>query len=196
MRCTRSGQSSLKGSAGQSQSRQQRPRQDAHELKLMAVFVSSPLVRHSRSEADKAYRLGLARKAKPVERLQQRYKAFQVRMLTPAPFIPEPSTATGSTSRTPARNALGTISTTAAGLSLSSTTPKANNGKRGGLAIFVDGEEDSDKKWEADLGTRDAVRKENEREAVSFKSAEVLPQGRGIAPRTPKLEVFRDEVGP
>ena len=114
-------------------------------------------------------------------------------MLTPAPFLPEPSTS-ASTSRTPARSALGTLSTTAAGTSLSSATPKANNGKRGGLSIFVDGEEAPDKKWEGELGTRDAVRKENEREAVSFKSAEVLPQGRGIAPRTPKLEVFRDEV--
>lgn len=113
-------------------------------------------------------------------------------MLTAPPFISHPEPTAARTSRT----TLSTISTTAAGTSLSIATPKVNNGKRGGLAIFVDGEEEDDKKWEGEFGTRNAVRKENEREATSFKTAEVLPQGRGVAPRTPKLEVFRDDVSP
>lgn len=117
-------------------------------------------------------------------------------MLTPA-ALPDPSSlpSTSTSSTRPSRTTLSTLSTTAAGTSLSTATPKANNGKRGGLAIFVDGEEpEEEKKWEGEFGTRDAVRKENEREASSFGKAEVLPQGRGVVPRTPKLEVFRDEV--
>jgi len=121
-------------------------------------------------------------------------------MLTPA-ALPDPSSLSASTSLSassstrPSRTTLSTLSTTAAGTSLSTANPKANNGKRGGLAIFVDGEEpEEEKKWEGEFGTRNAIRKENEREASSFGKAEVLPQGRGIVPRTPKLEVFRDEV--
>jgi hypothetical protein len=67
------------------------------------------------------------------------------------------------------------------------------------MSIFVDGAEGSDateedeRKWHGQLGTRDEIRKENERESTVWKG-ETLPQGRGIAPRTPKLEIFKDDV--
>lgn len=64
------------------------------------------------------------------------------------------------------------------------------------MDIFVDGpgrggQDDSPSEW-ADLGTRDGRRKENVVESTPWKG-ETMPQ-RGMTPRTPKLEVFRDMV--
>lgn len=150
-----------------------------------------------RSQADEIYRLAIARRAKPLERLKQRYKAFQVRMMTssslpmlPPAAVPAPSASVGSSART----ALG-------GLGGSGALPsgvRPANGKKNSLAIFVEGgaaaaDDDAGGAFNGDLQTRDVARKENEREAVGWKG-ETLPQGRALAPRTPKLEVFRDDV--
>jgi checkpoint serine/threonine-protein kinase len=64
------------------------------------------------------------------------------------------------------------------------------------MGIFVDepghrGQDDAPGEW-GDFGTRDERRKENTVEATPWKG-ETLPQ-KGVAPRTPKVEVFRDMV--
>jgi checkpoint serine/threonine-protein kinase len=64
------------------------------------------------------------------------------------------------------------------------------------MGIFVDepghrGQDDAPGEW-SDLGTRDERRKENVVEATPWKG-ETLPQ-KGVAPRTPKVEVFMDIV--
>lgn len=160
-----------------------------------------------RAKADEIYRLGIARRAKPLDRLQHRYKSFQVRIMqTPAAFLPPetapaPSSSAPSSSSSRSRSTLGTLSAPSGSSSgsigtSSASSTRANNGKK--MAIFVDsavsgGAEDGTSSWEGELGTRDTVRKENERDAVAWQG-EILPQGRPVAPRTPKLEVFRDEV--
>jgi len=64
------------------------------------------------------------------------------------------------------------------------------------MGIFTDepghrGQDDAPGEW-GDFGTRDERRKENTVEATPWKG-ETLPQ-KGVAPRTPKVEVFRDMV--
>jgi checkpoint serine/threonine-protein kinase len=154
-----------------------------------------------RSKADDTYKLGIARKAKPLERLKLRYNAFNIRMATPlppnlfAPSVPDPD----PSSRT--RSTLGTLAGSSAPSlgSSSSSRPNGSSRKPGGMAIFVDGveggeaAEEDERRWHGQLGTRDEVRKENERESTVWKG-ETLPQGRGIAPRTPKLQIFKDDV--
>jgi checkpoint serine/threonine-protein kinase len=66
------------------------------------------------------------------------------------------------------------------------------------MAVFADGDEPAEAAeggvW-ADFGTRDSRRKENVVEATPWKG-EVMPQSasKRMAPRTPKLEVFKDTV--
>jgi checkpoint serine/threonine-protein kinase len=68
------------------------------------------------------------------------------------------------------------------------------------MAVFTDGDAPAEAAeggvW-ADFGTRDARRKENVVEATPWKG-ETMPQSakRGLAPRTPKMEVFKDTVSP
>lgn len=74
------------------------------------------------------------------------------------------------------------------------STVRPANGKKNALTIFVEGkDEDESAGFQGDLQTREVARKENERDVVSWKG-ETLPQGKALAPRTPKLEVFRDDV--
>ena len=117
----------------------------------------------------------------------------------PLPVLPTPS-ATPSASSSGGRVTLGALGGgLSAGAMPSSVRPA--NGKKNGLSIFVEGstaggaEGEDENGFRGDLQTREAARKENEREAVGWRG-ETLPQGRGLAPRTPKLEVFRDEVRP
>jgi checkpoint serine/threonine-protein kinase len=74
---------------------------------------------------------------------------------------------------------------------------KAANGSK--MEIFADGtvraEDDAPGEW-ADFGTRDGRRKENTVEAGPWKG-ETLPQSAArsrVAPRTPKIEVFKEMV--
>ena len=64
------------------------------------------------------------------------------------------------------------------------------------MEVFSDAQGSSSEgeasEW-ADFGTRESRRKENTIEAGPWKG-ETLPQKRGMTPRTPKLEVFRDSV--
>lgn len=87
-----------------------------------------------------------------------------------------------------------------------SATSRSVSGNGARLDIFVDGPvpgaaattmtDDQPGAWE-ELGTREGNRKENTVEAVGWKG-ETLPQSKTaaarIAPRTPKMEVFKDNV--
>ena len=75
-----------------------------------------------------------------------------------------------------------------------SRSSRAPNGAK--MEIFADGvdgrgEDATPNEWN-DFGTRDSRRKENVLEATPWKG-ETLPQKR-VAPRTPKVEVFKDAV--
>ncbi len=154
--------------------------------------------------------LGINRKAQPLKRLQQAYQAFLAR----PPVIPSTSSstlvnpsnssATGGpggrrvlTSRTPSGSSASTTThhQQQSHTSYSSTRPP--NASR--IDVFSDASADAASAqqslpWE-DIGTRDGVRKENEREATGWKG-EMLKQDKRamarVAPRTPKLEVFND----
>jgi checkpoint serine/threonine-protein kinase len=147
--------------------------------------------------ADNIYRLGINRNAAPLERLQTRHKAFLQRTLAAgAAAFPEDE---DLPVRTPARSILGTVSTSAPVRS-AQQAPRSvkNNGAK--LAIFSDDQAGpsgtSDPSEWADIGTRDDRRKENTVEPVPWKG-ETLPQSAArskVAPRTPKVEVFKDAV--
>lgn len=155
-----------------------------------------------RKKTDEIYRLGIARKAAPLERLKSRHHAFLERiMVSPTDTIPEDEPAMSL--RTPGRSILGGVTSIPATLSgatqlaPANRLPKSTNGAK--LDIFSDvtgqGDDAAPGEW-ADFGTRDGRRKENTVEAGPWKG-ETLPQSaaRGrIAPRTPKVEVFRDSV--
>nr|XP_019043872.1 BUB protein kinase [Kwoniella bestiolae CBS 10118]OCF22802.1 BUB protein kinase [Kwoniella bestiolae CBS 10118] len=156
-----------------------------------------------RKKADEIYRLGIARKASPPDRLKNRHKQFLERIMAPpSGVVPddEPSTSSAPT-RTPGRSILGqvaTASTSVAGASqLAPSLRVASKGNGSKMEIFSDdqgrSEDTAPGEW-ADFGTRDARRKENTVEATAWKG-ETLPQSasRGrTAPRTPKVEVFKD----
>jgi len=122
-------------------------------------------------------------------------------MAPPSGIVPDDEPASGlsaSTSHTE-RGVLGQTGAIsgAAQLAPSNRISKATNGSK--MAIFVDGEgrregQAESSEW-ADLGTREDRRKENVVESTPWKG-ETLPQKRaGLAPRTPKMEVFKDTVG-
>ncbi|WWD19886.1 hypothetical protein CI109_104355 [Kwoniella shandongensis] len=158
-----------------------------------------------RKKADEIYRIGVARKAAPVDRLKTRHKQFLERIMAPpSGVVPDddPMTVASMAVRTPGRSVLGQVaaaSTSVAGatqLAPSLRLSSKSNGSK--MEIFTDdggrsAEESAPGEW-ADFGTRDGRRKENTVEAGPWKG-ETLPQSaaRGrVAPRTPKVEVFKD----
>lgn len=96
------------------------------------------------------------------------------------------------------RSVLGQVSSGSSGVSGATQTPGSSristsrNGAK--MAIFSDAsataEQPDATPWD-DFGTRDGRRKENTVEATPWKG-ETIKQGRPVAPRTPKLEVFKD----
>jgi checkpoint serine/threonine-protein kinase len=156
----------------------------------------------SREKAHEVFKMGIHRKAQPLKRLQTSYQAFQTRAADSSGVI---TTATPSAVAPPSaqRRVLGDRSSTARGLSSQSTgldSGLPDNGAR--LDVFTEGSDarrrldEKDGEW-ADFGTREQNRRENVKEASTWKG-EVLPQSAKavarIAPRTPKMEVFRDTV--
>lgn len=157
-----------------------------------------------KKRADEIFSIGIARNAQPLSRLKSRHAAFLQRILvTSSAAIPddEPLPPAAGAHRTPARSILGQVST--APMSVSGATQlapanrlsKATNGMK--MEVFSD---DAGRKVEdgvpgewADFGTRDGRRKENVVEATSWKG-ETMPVAGKVAPRTPKVEVFRDTV--
>ncbi|ODO01472.1 hypothetical protein I350_06292 [Cryptococcus amylolentus CBS 6273] len=158
-----------------------------------------------RKKADEVYRIGIARKANPVERLKTRHKQFLERIMAPpSGVVPDDDPVPASSARTPSRAVLGQVrsgpSSSVAGatqLAPSMRTSSVNNGRK--MEIFADAEGNKDEtsapEW-ADFGTRDERRKENTAEAGPWQG-ETLPQSanRGrVAPRTPKVAVFQDST--
>jgi checkpoint serine/threonine-protein kinase len=163
------------------------------------VFYWSQKLTSSKKKADEIYQLGINRSAAPVERLKTRHKAFLQRILVASsrdipddePLLP---------TRSAGRSILGQVATPSAAISgsvqlaPSTRLSRAPNGAK--MGIFTDepghrGQDDGPGEW-GDFGTRDERRKENTVEATPWKG-ETIPQ-KGVAPRTPKVEVFRDMV--
>lgn len=157
-----------------------------------------------RDEAIQMYDIGIARKAHPLARLQARKRDFSVRMMSstlpPIDSAQSSSTQNGRSAlgerklKTTAirENAENRNPTLASSRGQSQSRPAGNN--RGAFQIYTEGEGESSSGniW-ADLETRDAHRKENYRAAVPAQG-EVLRQSTSEAPRTPRVEVYVDEV--
>lgn len=145
--------------------------------------------------------MGIHRKAQPLKRLQTSYQAFQSRSSDPSGVI---VTATPSAPPSAQRRVLSDRSSTARGsTSLQAMRDSSQPGNGARLDVFSEeseeprrGLDEKDGEW-ADFGTREQNRRENVKEASTWKG-EVLPQSAKavarIAPRTPKMEVFRDSV--
>ncbi|KAF8348601.1 other/BUB protein kinase [Amanita rubescens] len=142
-----------------------------------------------KKDADDIYNLGIARKASPLDHLQNRYNEFQKRMLSGAamPSTVTSSDASSSTSESrsssrPQRPALTTTRTTLApsGSSRpSSLTPSVPNSR---LQVFVDPSGAEAEAAEAgawpDLGTRKSRVKENVPEVKRLAGTTIKQSGR------------------
>lgn len=155
--------------------------------------------RRRKKKADEIYRLGIARKAAPLERLKTRHQAFLARIMAPPSGIVPDDEPVSAPSRPSSRSVLGQVGAPSS-ISGATTVPAASGSisrapNSAKMQIFSDaegaGEDMAPNEWE-DLGTREARRKENVVEATPWKGA-ILPQ-KHMAPRTPKLEIFRDAV--
>ena len=183
---------------------QQRRKVSNGEYPLHAFVRDLDAHAYRRKKADEIYRLGLARKAAPLERLKTRHHAFLERiMVAPGQPIPHDEPVLDST-RTPARSVLGSVAslhTSVSGATQLAPSNRVSQGANGAkLEVFTDttGREDDPVPGEwADLGTRDGRRKENATGEAGPWKGEILLQSatRGrVAPRTPKVEVFKDSV--
>ncbi|KAG8968627.1 hypothetical protein FRC03_006748 [Tulasnella sp. 419] len=155
----------------------------------------------NRSRADEVYRLGIARKAKPLGLLQTRYNEFMTRMLSAPPTTSQSNNepipdATNSQPTLGGRKVLGVrTGTSSSSAAPSSSGPAPRTGNRGKIAVFVDGPpmqgELQSNEWR-ELDSQVAANKENSQEATPWKGQR-LPQLGAATPKTPKISVFRDE---
>lgn len=149
------------------------------------------------------YRLGIARKAAPLERLKGRHQAFLARIMAPPSGVvpdddPQPPPRPSSSRSVLGQVGGGGLSTVSGATPLQQQPQRISRGTNGSkLEIFSDASgaaaDPEASQWE-DFGTRDGRRKENTIEATPWKG-ETLPQSAArhrVAPRTPKLEVFKD----
>ncbi|KAJ9104483.1 hypothetical protein QFC21_001979 [Naganishia friedmannii] len=161
-------------------------------------WAQSCETRGRRQKADEVYRIGINRKAQPLRRLQASYQAFQARESDPAGVVVT-ATPSGAAPQSAQRRVLGDRSGRGLGPQVTSSSSLPDNGAR--LDVFSEEAsnpagtlDEKDGEW-ADFGTRDQNRRENVKEASTWKG-EVLPQSAKakarIAPRTPKIEVFKD----
>lgn len=154
-----------------------------------------------RGEAAEMYDVGIARKARPIARLEARKRDFSRRMLHAA-ATPQPQQA----QQTPAKPVLTERPVKSSASSSRSQNgfplPPANgraattssaNARSSQFQVYTEGDEEraGSTPW-IDLESRDAHRKENVKAAVPAQG-EVLKQ-RITVPMTPKLDVFVDEV--
>ncbi|KAF8725099.1 hypothetical protein AX14_008387 [Amanita brunnescens Koide BX004] len=140
-----------------------------------------------KKDADDVYKLGIARKALPLDRLQNRYNEFQKRMLSAAamPSTANSLDASSSTSESrssrPQRPALTTSRSTLtpSGSSRPTSTPSVPNSR---LQIFVDPSGSEAEAAEAaawpDLGTRKSRVKENIPEVKKLSGTTIKQSGR------------------
>ncbi|KAG8933587.1 hypothetical protein FRC01_008128 [Tulasnella sp. 417] len=157
-----------------------------------------------RTKADEIYRLGLARKAKPLSSLQSKYEEFQTRMLTARPEA-QADVDDNAPSTSARRTALGERSTgsrapgQSAASSIAAPAPRLGNAtNRGKISVFTDGPSAQDgqdyqsNEWN-NLGSQSALVKENKPEAGPW-VGERLHQVSMQTPKTPKFTVLKDNA--
>jgi hypothetical protein len=144
------------------------------------------------------YDIGVARKAHPLARLQARKRDFSVRMMSatlPSENSPNLASLSGRSAlaETKSKKRDNAENRNPVLRSSSGPTQSRPGNNRGAFAIYAEGERESSggNAWD-DLETRDALRKENHRSAVPAQG-EILKQTIA-APRTPRVEVYVDEV--
>lgn len=145
------------------------------------------------------YDIGIARKAHPLARLQARKRDFSLRMMNaPLPSVNPPNQAaqTGRAALTETKISLkrdNSENRNPSGSRGQAPALSRSGNNRGAFTIFTEGEGGGSggNAWD-DLNTRDAQRKENYRSAVPAQG-QVLAQAI-TAPRTPRVEVYVDEV--
>lgn len=151
------------------------------------------------SKADKIYRLAINRRVSGLTALKLRYKEFQTRCLALAANDGHEPPATTQPARPPpgGRTILGSRAPLGQPTSqpLAPRTPAAQSGPRhnvGKIAVFVDShpaQEDVQTNDWPQLQTKAEAAKENQVSAV-----EGAIHQRVVAPRTPKVAIFRDAV--
>lgn len=145
-----------------------------------------------RSEADEMYRLGINRRVRPLERLQTRYKEFQLRMMAGPLHEAAPAPAAPPTKR----KALGEVSSRkAAPPPLRDSNPPSGSNAR--VQPFVDGAdgavEEPGNEW-PEFGTRAGRIKENARDVERAGDVKMKLAKGPARPAGAPIEVFRDEV--
>jgi hypothetical protein len=154
----------------------------------------------SMSKADKIYRLAINRRVSGLAALKLRYKEFQARCLTlPANDGREPPAAVQPARPPPGgRTILGSrvaSGQSASSQSLAPRTPAPQLGPRsnlGRIAVFVEShpaQEDAQTNEWPQLPTKAEAMKENQVSAVEGAIHQQV-----VAPRTPKVTIFRDAV--
>jgi hypothetical protein len=138
-----------------------------------------------RSKADETYRLGIARQAQPLDRLQKRYNEFQKRMMVSSPTLaPSPQLAsrpsTSSNHEPMARRAplASTVTPSTGNPSSTSTLPSAPSAASR-LQIFVDPEGSAGTgNAYPELGSRKTRVKENTKETGKLGGTTIKQAGK------------------
>jgi hypothetical protein len=171
---------------------------------------------NSKQEADEVYRLGIARKAEPLDHLESRYQDFQRRMIST--HSASAADTTNSQPARPKRQALATAkapsgtpapSRAAGARSTAEPLPAAATSSRPGFQIFVDpsgeggelGEVENE--WH-DLGTRKTRVKENIPETKKLAGTTIKQAGKAKrvasassgSSSASKIVPFKDPVDP
>lgn len=168
-----------------------------------------------RAEADEVYLLGIARKASPLERLENKHREFQKRMMASIHFSPpvtEVPAASTSSSRRPALAEAASSSTRTRSSRSGSTrappsgdvfsppaNPTAATRPNGRIPVFVDpaGDAENDPEQAApwpELGTRKARIKENIPEVRKAQGTTLRQPGRATraGSTASRIAVYRD----
>ncbi|TFY62675.1 hypothetical protein EVJ58_g3718 [Rhodofomes roseus] len=174
-----------------------------------------------RAEADEAYMLGIARKADPLERLENKHREFQKRMMASINLAPPVAAEPSNTSSSSSSRRLALAETASSSTSSSSRTRSARSGStrarpaedvfsppattasaprpNGRIPVFVDpagdAENDPDEAspW-PELGTRKARIKENIPEVQKAQGTKLRQPGRSArsGSGTSRIAVYRD----
>lgn len=149
------------------------------------------------------YDIGIARRAHPLARLQARKRDFSVRMMSaPLPAVSSSQLLSSQNGRSALTERKAPVTRENAENRNPALAPSRGQGQgragnnRGAFQIYTEGDGDgsSGNPW-TELETRDAHRKENYRSAVPAQG-EILKQSTSEAPRTPRVDVYVDEVRP
>ncbi|TFK26549.1 hypothetical protein FA15DRAFT_615434 [Coprinopsis marcescibilis] len=140
-----------------------------------------------KQEADEVYRLGIARKADPLDHLGSRYQEFQKRMMTrvsATPAAPAPTSQPSRKALAVTKSATAKFGSASSQSTVAATLPSVPSSSRAGFQIFSDtsgrgGEviEPSKGQWQ-DIGTRKTRVKENVPETQKLVGATIKQAGR------------------